>query len=448
MEDAPCNKKSSLEKAITNIREIHQRISSLKRGEKPPGKEDTTMMRLLATVLTVSSEAIIVHDLEGRIIAWNSGAQQIYGYNEDEALKMNVRDLIPENARQEHDAVISKIKAGEEIKSLQTRRLSRDGKIMDVWVTITPLRNNGNEIFALATFERDVTDHNRLLEEFETSLAMAEEFAATIEPLVAERTASLIALNIADRIINPVAVIGAFSRQLAHSTDITDESVRNKLRVMADESERLQQIVRDFNALLDSRRLVFESADLNTVLKEAAMLIKSEADSSGVSLTLDLPAEPVNMNMNRNLLRTAIYYILKNSLEATPPGGSIICKTASTDDEALLVITDTGCGILEEHISRIFDHFFTTKANGTGMGLPFVKFIVQEHFGQISISSNPERGTECVMKFPVRWIRLSEGRLQWNKFILPVSKEPQEYPIDKKEPTPLPSLPTDPQTRE
>jgi len=401
------------------------------------------VMELLAAVVSGSSEAIIVHDLEGKIIAWNSGAQRIYGYNEDEALKINIKNLIPEDSRHEHDAIIEKIRAGEEIKSLQTRRVSKEGRIIDVWMTISPLRNREKEVFALATFERDVTDHNRLLEECETTLAMAEEFAANMEPLIAERTASLIALNIADRIINPVAVIGAISRQLMQSGDVADESIRNKLRVMVDESERLQQIVRDFSSLLDSRRLVFESADLNIVLREAVMLVKSEAESSGVSLALDLSEEPVNMNMNRNLLRTAIYYILKNSIEATPPGGSINCKTSSTDEEVYLTIKDTGCGIPEENISRIFDHFFTTKANGAGMGLPFVKFIVQEHFGRISISSAPEGGTVCAMKFPVRWIRLSEGRLQWNEFILPVSKEPAEYPIEKKEPSPPPSLPDD-----
>lgn len=384
--------------------------------------------KLLAEVVLQSRDAITVHDMEGRIIAWNKGAEKIYGYSEDEALKMNISSIIPEDKKQEAVELIARVKNGKEVEFIQTRRLTADGRTIDIWLTLNRLVDEAGNVVGLASIERDITEHNRLLEEVETSFALAEEYTTDIEPLVAERTASLIALNIADRIINPAVVIGAMSRKML-SMDHLDKTQRASLETILDESKKLQQIVRDFEDLIKKKQSLYSYEDMNGIVKEAMDLIQKEADRKGIELVCDLSQTPLMINMHRHVLKTAIFYIYNNAMEATPRGGSIKTSTIKNTDSISVIISDTGCGIAEENISCVFDNFFTTKVNAVGMGLPFVKHIISEHLGDIKIESQKGVGTTCTMRFPVRWLKLSEGQLTWRVPMLPAVQETQKYPL-------------------
>jgi PAS domain S-box-containing protein len=385
--------------------------------------------KLLADVVLQSRDAITVQALDGTIKAWNKGAVEMYGYSAGEALKMNTSAIIPEDKQQEINELLEKIKNGTEVESLQTRRQTKDGRIIDVWLTLTKLVDNKNNITGLATIERDITEHNKLLEEIESSFALAEEYTADVEQLVAERTASLIALNIADRIINPAVVINAMCNRIL-STNQLDDAGRLHLGVIREESEKLQSIVRDFNNLIEKKQSFFSYEDINGLIKEALSFINAEADQKGIKLITNLSAKPLMVTMNKNILRTAIFYLYRNAAEATPRGGSIITSTSENTDSVSIIISDTGCGIGEDNISRIFDHFFTTKVNGTGMGLSFVKYIINEHFGDIKVESSKGAGTTFTLRFPVRWIKFSEGQLAWEKPMLPATRETKDYPLE------------------
>ena len=384
--------------------------------------------KLLADVVLQSRDAITVQDLEGRIIAWNKGAEKIYGYSEAEALKMNISSIIPEDKKQEAIELIAQVKKGKEVEFIQTRRLTADGRIIGIWLTLNRLLDEAGNITGLAAIERDVTEHNRLLEEIETSFALAEEYTIDIEPLVAERTASLIALNIADRIINPAVVISMISRRMLDG-DHLDEVERANIETICEESEKLQQIIREFSDIIKKKDSLFSYDDMNAIVKEAMDLIRKQADRKEIELIADLSQKPLMINMHRHVLKTAVFYIYKNAVEATPRGGSITTSTTKNSDSISIIISDTGCGIAEENISYVFDNFFTTKVNGVGMGLPFVKHIISEHFGDIKIESRKGAGTTCTMRFPVSWLKLSQGQLTWKRPMLPAIRETHEYPV-------------------
>jgi two-component system CheB/CheR fusion protein len=113
-------------------------------------------IRRLATVLEDSNDAVTVLDLEGNILAWNKGAQQMYGWTEAEALKMNIYQLVPEDRRNELKSFIEKIVKGEPVKAFKSRRKTKAGKILDVWLTGTALRDESGRPTEIATTERDL----------------------------------------------------------------------------------------------------------------------------------------------------------------------------------------------------------------------------------------------------------------------------------------------------
>jgi two-component system CheB/CheR fusion protein len=118
----------------------------------------------LATVVRDANDAITVQDLEGNILVWNKGAEQMYGWSEAEALQMNMRQLVPEAKMQEMEKLTQKLKTGEIVNSIKTKRLCKNGEILDVGLTITALKDeNGNPV-EIATTERDLGELKQLRE--------------------------------------------------------------------------------------------------------------------------------------------------------------------------------------------------------------------------------------------------------------------------------------------
>jgi len=230
-----------------------------------------------------------------------------------------------------------------------------------------------------------------------------EEFNQGIETLVSERTMSLMALTIADKVRNPVTVIGLTSKKILEEEGVPDR-LREKLRDIVNEVDKLEAIVRDFQTVLKSRQSMFSYEDINGLLKGLVPIIEKEAAYKGASLVMSLSEQPLKINIQKNLLRIAILHVLRNAVEATNNGGSVRVSTSGDKDKITLSISDTGQGIAKADIDKIFDPFYSTKKHRFGMGLALVKQIVSEHMGEISVESEMTRGTTFSMIFPARWL--------------------------------------------
>jgi len=117
---------------------------------------------LLTTVVHDSNDAITVQDFEGNIKFWNLGAKRMYGYTTAEALKMNVRQIAPRNGRDDALALLKRLREGEKVRSFEAQRLTKEGRLLDVWITVTTLTDEAGNLVAVATTERDITEHKRL----------------------------------------------------------------------------------------------------------------------------------------------------------------------------------------------------------------------------------------------------------------------------------------------
>ncbi|MEW6739951.1 MAG: HAMP domain-containing sensor histidine kinase [Nitrospirota bacterium] len=252
---------------------------------------------------------------------------------------------------------------------------------------------------AYASYLKMLDDKKRI----EAINADLTELNQELETMVAERTMSLMALTVADRVRNPAAVIGWTCKRILEKEKVPEKLGEN-LKDVIDESEKLESIVKDFEALLKSKQSRFMYEDINEIVKGVVSIVEKEADKKSVRLSVNLADHPLKINTQKNLLRAAIFHIIRNAIEATPDRGMITVTTAGDNEKVTLAISDTGAGIPEEDIGRIFDPFFSTKLFRFGMGLPLVKQIISEHLGEIKVESEPGKGTTFKLIFPVRWI--------------------------------------------
>lgn len=137
----------------------------------------------LAAVVADSNDAITVQDLDGTITAWNKGAERMYGYTEAEAIGMNIVDIVPESRRMEFSAFMQRIRVDDTVESFETQRISKDHRIIDVWLTVTRLVDSFGHYDSIATTERDITAMKRREAEREQTIAALQKALAEVKTL-------------------------------------------------------------------------------------------------------------------------------------------------------------------------------------------------------------------------------------------------------------------------
>ena len=277
-----------------------------------------------------------------------------------------------------------------------------------IWEHIAPISGSFNTIFFfwigfVSLFFIMIYKTYLKIQEEEKQLERVNldliELNKELETLVAERTMALMGLTVADRVRNPAVLIGALCKRIVKK----EEKLNEDLLDVIDECKKLEAIVGEFESLLKTRQSVFEYGDLNELIHSITYTLELEALEKQIHFVLNLSESPMRINLQRNLLKAAVYHVIRNAIEATPPGGQIIIRTAEESENIILSIWDTGRGIHQENLEKIFDPFFSTKELRFGMGLPLVRQIVSEHLGELKIESELGKGTVVKMIFPVRW---------------------------------------------
>jgi signal transduction histidine kinase len=221
-----------------------------------------------------------------------------------------------------------------------------------------------------------------------------------MEDIVAERTMSMVGLRVADRIRNPITVIGGICRQLLKN----EKDLLNSERIADAMAEclKIEKIVTDFDELVKTKRFLFKREDLNEIVLWTIPLFEQTITDRKITLSTQLHETPLMFNANRQLVKIVVRHILNNALDATPAGGAITLTTGTEDEHIVLTISDSGKGMTQEELHRMFEPFYSTKGR-TGMGLALVRQIIIDHMGEITIDSKPGSGTTVRIAFPTRW---------------------------------------------
>jgi signal transduction histidine kinase len=219
-----------------------------------------------------------------------------------------------------------------------------------------------------------------------------------------ERLAALghLAAGVAHEVRNPLNAIGMGIQRLerefapAHAA----EEFHTLCRIMRGEVARLNTIVQEFLSLARTPTLQRESIVLATLLQEVVALLEAEAKARSVRLTVQVLGSLPPLLLDRQQMQQALLNLLLNALQATPPGGAVQVTAEAGATEVRLTITDQGSGIALEMLERIFDPYFTTKPEGTGLGLPIALRIIQAHGGTLDVRSIPGQGTTVEVRLP------------------------------------------------
>ena len=210
--------------------------------------------------------------------------------------------------------------------------------------------------------------------------------------------------GLAHEIRNPLSTLTLnlqlLREDLARPGVAVDPQVLRKLDAIEEESRRLQQTLDDFLKFAGKREVKRQVRPLNPVLEEVAEFYRERLERAGVRLRTGLAEGLPDVAIDADLLKQAVANLVLNAEAAMPQGGELILSTQADRGGALVQVTDTGVGIPEKDMDKIFAPYYSTKKGGTGLGLPTVRRIVQEHDATLDVHSEPGRGTRFTIRLP------------------------------------------------
>ena len=346
--------------------------------------------RFMANILQDSADAIITMDPNDRFTGWNRGAEVIFGYSASEVIGKHLNILIPPDLRDsaEQARIKERLRTQGEIRSFQTERLTKDGRRIQVIFTRTAIRDDAGQLIGSSAVLKDVTTYRNL----ERQLADAEHLASLGE----------LSAGLAHEIKNPLAGIkGAIDiiRDSIPTTDIHREILGDVLH----EVNRIDKIVRDL--LTYAKPKPPSHSDIRLPELAARILAMVRQISKNESVSIRLEAAPVipTFTGDETQLEQVLLNLLLNAVNAVRDTGHITVRITHDSEEGLLriVVEDDGVGIPEEIRKKIFHPFFTTRVDGTGLGLATSLKNVQYHGGTIDVQSEPGRGTKFTVSIPM-----------------------------------------------
>ena len=343
-------------------------------------REDESRFRLAALVDS-ADDAIISKSLNGIVRTWNSGAQRMFGYTAEEMIGQSILRLIPDDRKYEEDEILHKLRSGERIDHYETKRKKKNGEIIEVSVTISPIRDESGHIIGASKIARDISDRKRV----EQLLIQSEKLAATGQ----------MAAAIAHEINNPLeALMNLVFLARQHSPA---EGKAHKLLLTAEEElERVSYIARQTLGYYRDTGAAVE-VYLHDLLKNVLTVYNSKLISATINVTSKFN-DLQKITVRKGEMLQVFSNIVANAIDAMRESGGTLTITTrnlvtTTGDGVQVVIRDSGIGIKSHDLPRVFEPFFTTKGNlGTGIGLWVARQLVERRGGQITLASSADKG--------------------------------------------------------
>ena len=396
---------------VWNLRDVTQRHLS-----------EITSHRLAAIVAS-SDDAIIGKNLNSIVTSWNVGAERIFGYTADEMIGTSILRLIPPNRHPEELEILARIRRGERVDHFETIRLAKDGRQINLSITVSPIKDSAGHVVGASKVARDITERKNAESALKKAMEEAERAnRERLQLLDSEREARSRAerasrmkdeflATLSHELRTPLNAVLGWAHILR-----TDRLQGDELKQGLDTIERnarvQAQIIED---LLDMSRIISGKVrldvgqiDLPAVLKESVDTVRTAAEAKGIHLQaiVDPRAGPISGDADR--LQQVFWNLLNNAIKFTPKDGQIRVLLERVKSHIEVSVMDTGEGIAPEFMPYVFDRFqqgdasTTRRHGGLGLGLAIVKQLVELHGGSVRVKSDGiGKGTTFLVHLPL-----------------------------------------------
>lgn len=368
---------------LTMAEAFNNMASSLQEEQK----KFESVNQLYQTLFETAGDSIMITSLDegndAQVLSANKAAANLYGYSKEELLGMDVSRLIPGGRDEFFLAQMRTVLSGEWTHE-RVPRLKKDGSQIIVDLSMGLLRLADKRY--LITFCRDITEQLKSEEQFQRANQMA---------LVGQMAAGL-----AHEIKNPLAGIKVSLDVLADELDLHEEDKELFARII-NEINRMEKLLKSLLSYARPPEPQFDQIDINPLLenslKNAAVATASKTDIR-INIERDFAADLPRVEVDSAQIQQVFLNILLNAVDAMETDGTISAMTRMRDQDTISIeITDTGKGISEAALEKIFNPFFTTKSKGTGLGLSICKRLVEQNGGSIEVFSKPDSGTSFII---------------------------------------------------
>ncbi len=376
------------------------RLYEAERTARQRAEAEHEQRDLLAQIVESAEDAIVSTTLDGVVTSWNAGATRIFGYTSDEMLGNDLDRIVPEDLRGETHALRRRVARGERIQAHETQRVAKDGRRVDVSLTVWPLRDAQGRVIGESRIDRDITARKQL----EGQLLQAQKMESI----------GRLAGGVAHDFNNILTAITGYSELLIAELGPADPA-REHVEAIRTAAERAASLTQQLLAF--SRRQVLQPRvlDPNDIIARMEPLIRRLI---GEHIELDAVLRATGaIRADPSQLEQVVLNLAVNARDAMPEGGRLSIRSDDAEfDQAyasehfevapgkyvLLTVSDTGVGMDAATKSHVFEPFFTTKESGrgTGLGLATIYGIVRQSGGHIWLYSEPGLGTTFKVYFP------------------------------------------------
>jgi PAS domain S-box-containing protein len=366
--------------------------------------------RRLAAIVESSDDAIISKTLEGIITSWNRSAEKIFGYTSEEAVGRHISLIIPDERREEEGSVLAHLRRGEKIDHFETERQTKDGRRLNISLTVSPVRDGAGRIVGASKVARDITERKRAEERLleakraaeAASLAKDKFLAVLSHELRTPLTPALIALAAMDLNSDLPPALREDVAMIRRNVNLEAKLIDDLLDLSLVKAGKL--------------RLDLQTVDVNEAVQHACRSCRSFVLEKEIHLHCELSDARPFVNADPARLQQILWNLLKNAAKFTPERGNIYFSVFTTAEErARLEVRDTGIGIASDILPRIFDAFeqgdaaITRQFGGMGLGLAVSKNLVELQYGTIRAeSAGAKQGSTFTVEFPLISLKAAE----------------------------------------
>jgi len=382
----------------------------------------------LAAIVEYSNDAIIGKTREGIITTWNEAAQRTYGYSAEEIVGQPVTVLAPPARHAEIRELLEKTRRGETVMNHESERIRKDGRLIQVALTLSPIKDGSGNITGISTIARDITERKQAeevlrryrdhleeeVQERTSALVLARNAAEA-----ANRAKSIFLANMSHELRTPLNAILGFSGIMRRDPLLRADQHEN-LDIINRSGEHLLTLINDVleMAKVEAGRVELENApfDLGRMVRDVTDMMQVRAQEKGLQLLVDQSSRfPRYIRGDEARLRQILINLVGNAIKFTPQGGVTVRLGVPPDAAQLrlrIEVEDSGIGIRQEDQQKIFEPFVQLgqldTQKGTGLGLTITRQFVQLMGGSIGVQSTPGKGSIFHIELPVEKVTAAE----------------------------------------